>query len=82
MTNQPGKDSWPITGATFILMHKTQENAATGKSVLEFFDWAFTNGDEMASNLHYVPLPESVTTLIRSAWKKQIKDTKANVIWK
>ncbi|MDX8386375.1 MAG: phosphate ABC transporter substrate-binding protein PstS [Gallionella sp.] len=82
LTNQPGKDSWPITGATFILMQKTQANAAIGKSVLEFFDWAFINGDKMASDLAYVPLPEKVTTKIRSAWKKQIKDTKGKAIWK
>jgi len=82
LTNQPGKDSWPITGATFILMHKTQENASTGKSVLEFFDWAFTNGDKMASDLDYVPLPEKVTEMIRNAWNKQIKDTKGKAIWK
>jgi len=82
LTNQPGKDSWPITGATFILVYKNQANATTAKSVLKFFDWAYTNGDKLASDLHYVPMPENVTTMIRNAWKKQIKDSKGNAIWK
>ncbi|BBI99020.1 phosphate-binding protein PstS [Ferrigenium kumadai] len=82
LTNEPGKDSWPITGATFILIHKTQENAANGKEVLKFFDWAFTNGDKMASDLDYVPLPENVTKMIRGAWKAQVKDAKGAALWK
>jgi phosphate transport system substrate-binding protein len=82
LTNQPGKESWPITGASFILMQKTQENASTGKAVLKFFDWAFTHGSKMASDLDYVPLPDNVTKMIRSAWGKQIKDTNGKAIWK
>src|SRR5512146_3032251 len=82
LTNEPGKESWPITGATFILMHKSQENAANGKEVLKFFDWAYTNGGKMAADLDYVPLPESVTKMIRSAWKAQVKDAKGGALWK
>jgi phosphate transport system substrate-binding protein len=82
LTNQPGKDSWPITGATFILMHKAQENAANGKEVLKFFDWAYANGDKMAADLDYIPMPENVTKLIRDSWKAQIKDAKGGAIWK
>ena len=52
--------SWPITGATFILMHKKQEKPRTAKEVLKFFDWAFKNGDKMADELDYVPLPDAV----------------------
>jgi phosphate transport system substrate-binding protein len=82
LTNQIGKDSWPITGATFILMHKTQNKPETGADVLKFFDWAYTNGDKMAADLDYVPLPESLTKLIRAAWKTQIKDAAGKPVWK
>jgi phosphate transport system substrate-binding protein len=75
LTNQPGKDAWPITGATFILMYKTQEKPTQGAEVLKFFDWAFKNGDAAASELDYVPLPESVETLVRTQWAANVKDS-------
>jgi phosphate transport system substrate-binding protein len=68
LTEQPGKDAWPITGATFIMMHKAQEKPAQGGASLKFFDWAFANGDGMATELEYVPLPDSVKALVRSSW--------------
>ena len=74
LTDQPGANSWPLTGASFILMHKKQEDAATAKEVLKFFNWAFENGDKPASELDYVSMPNSVVKLIQSEWKKQIKD--------
>jgi phosphate transport system substrate-binding protein len=83
LTNQPGAESWPITGATFILMHKSQGNAENAKETLKFFDWAFTpGGDKMASDLDYVPLPENVTQMIREAWKTKIKASNGQAIWK
>jgi len=82
LTNEPGKGSWPITGATFILVYKTQDKVATGQEVLKFFDWAFSNGSKMASELDYVPLPENVQKLIRTSWKEQIKDAGGKTIWK
>ena len=82
LTNEPGKDSWPITGATFILVHKSPEKVDTAKEVLKFFDWAYSNGDKMASDLDYVPLPANVVTMIRAAWKAQIKDASGKAIWK
>lgn len=82
LTNQPGKASWPISGATFILMHAKQDNADTAREVLKFFDWAFTNGDQLATDLNYVPLPENVVKLIRDAWKTQIKDANGAAVWK
>jgi len=82
LTNEPGKDSWPITGATFILIYKSQSNADTAKEVLKFFDWSYANGDKMASDLDYVPLPGNVVTMIRDAWKAQIKDESGKAIWK
>ena len=74
LTDQPGKDSWPITGATFIIMHKVQDKPAQATNSLKFFDWAYINGDKMASDLEYVPLPESVKALSRRAWA-EIKDS-------
>jgi phosphate transport system substrate-binding protein len=68
LLNQPGADAWPITGATFILMHKAQADAATGKSVLGFFDWAYAKGDAAASELAYVPLPTALKDQVRASW--------------
>ncbi|RFC38065.1 MAG: phosphate ABC transporter substrate-binding protein, PhoT family [Candidatus Nitrotoga sp. LAW] len=82
LTNEPGKESWPITGATFILMHKTQDKPETAKEVLKFFDWAYGSGGKMAEALDYVPMPEKVQQLVRAAWKAQIKDNKGKTFWK
>jgi phosphate transport system substrate-binding protein len=82
LTDEPGKESWPITGATFILVQKTQDKPETGLEVLKFFDWAFINGGKMASELDYVPLPEKLTQLIRTSWKEQVKDASGKAIWK
>jgi len=69
LTNQLGKDSWPITGATFILMHKHQDNPEQAREVLKFFDWAYTNGDAMANQLDYVPMPAATKAAIRTSWR-------------
>lgn len=74
LTDEPGKQSWPITGATFILMHKTQANVENAKTVLKFFEWAYAEGDKMALELDYIPMPDSVVKLVQNAWKTQIKD--------
>jgi phosphate transport system substrate-binding protein len=70
LTDQPGKDSWPITGATFILMHKSQKDPQGAKQVLEFFKWAYANGDKMAQELDYIPMPDKVVKLIFKEWKE------------
>ena len=80
LTEQPGKDSWPISGATFILMHKQQEKPEQAANALKFFQWAFSNGDKMAADLDYVPLPESVKNLTRQQWSQSIKDTSGKAI--
>ena len=82
LTDEAGQDSWPISGATFILMHKAQEKPESAKEVLKFFDWAYSNGDKMASELDYVALPENVKKLIRAAWKNQIKSESGKAVWK
>jgi len=81
LTNQPGKNSWPITGASFILMHKAQSDAAKGKEVLKFFDWAYKNGAPAAAELDYVPLPASVVKLVQDSWKAKLKDGSGKSIY-
>jgi phosphate transport system substrate-binding protein len=81
LTDQPGKQSWPITGASFILIHKVQEKPEVAKEVLKFFDWSFENGDKMALELDYVPIPDSVVKQIKSVWKSQIKDASGKPVY-
>ena len=73
LVNQKGAQSWPITGATFILMYREPKNAKNSQETIKFFDWAFVNGGKMAADLDYVPLPKSVTDRIRSDIWTQIK---------
>ena len=81
LTDEPGKASWPITGATFILMHKGQANAEKAKEVLKFFDWAYKDGDKMALDMDYIPMPDDVVKLVHAEWKAKIKDTSGKPIW-
>lgn len=74
LTDQAGKASWPITGVSYILMHKQQADANKGKEVIKFFDWAFKNGDAAATELDYVPLPDTVVKLVQGSWKANLKD--------
>jgi phosphate transport system substrate-binding protein len=73
LTDQGGKDAWPMTGATFILMHKTQDKPANATAVLKFFSWAYKNGDKVADDLDYVPMPDNVKVAIEKSWA-EIKD--------
>ena len=82
LTDQPGKASWPITGASFILMHTKQEKPQSGAEVLKFFDWAFRNGQKMAEEFDYVPLPPALVAQIEETWKMQLKDTGGAALWK
>ena len=81
LTNEPGKATWPITGASFILMHKVQDNPANGAEVLKFFDWSYNNGSLMAKALDYVPMPDSVVKLIETSWKNNLKSKDGTAIW-
>lgn len=81
LTNQPGKGSWPITGASFILLHKTAENPERTAEVLKFFSWAFTNGGKAALELDYVPMPEAVVKLIHETWEKDLKTADGKPVW-
>ena len=79
LTNQPGKDSWPLSGATFILMHTSQDKPANGTEALKFFNWAYANGEKSAADLDYVPMPPAAVAAIQKAWG-EIKDTSGKAI--
>lgn len=81
LTNQQGKDAWPITGATFILMHKTQDKPQQAAAALRFFDWAYKNGDKAAIDLDYVPMPDSVKATVRGAWG-QVRDAGSQPVFR
>ncbi len=80
LTDQPGKDSWPITGATFILMHHQQDKPDSAREVLNFFDWAYKNGGQLAEQLDYVPMPAAVITAVEQSWKT-IVGTDGKPVW-
>lgn len=82
LTWQTGKDAWPATGASFILMHKQQADALTGRAVLKFFDWSYKNGGQMASDLEYVHMPQDVIKLVQNKWRNEIKGSDGSTIWK
>ena len=82
LTNQPGAKSWPITGATFILMHTTQRDPGKARTALKFFDWCYKHGARAALDLHYVPLPEKVVKMVEGEWRKSLKDASGHPILK
>ena len=82
LTNQTGKDSWPATGASFILMHKQQADAVTGKAILKFFDWSYKNGAKMSEELEYVHMPQSVIKLVQDNWRRDFKGPDGAAVWK
>jgi phosphate transport system substrate-binding protein len=79
LTDEPGKNAWPITGATFVLVHKVQDKPAQGAATLKFFDWAYVNGDKAASELDYIVLPDAVKAMVRKEWAS-VKDGSGNAI--
>ncbi len=74
LTDQPGAQSWPIAGATFILMPKQPKEPEAAAEVLKFFKWAYAKGGQMAEDLDYVPMPPNVVNAIAALWSKDIKD--------
>ncbi len=81
LNNEPGKNSWPMTGASFIIVPVQPKDPARAAEVLKFFAWAFRNGQKLASDLDYVPLPDKVVGLIEAMWKAEIKGP-AGPVWK
>jgi phosphate transport system substrate-binding protein len=80
LTNEPGKTAWPIVGATFVLLHKTQDKPADGAEALKFFGWGFKNGSDAVTSLDYIPLPASVTAEIEKQWKANVKDASGKAV--
>lgn len=81
LTNQPGDDSWPITGASFILLAKAQQNAAIASAMLKFFDWCFTHGGDLAKGLDYVPMPDNVVAQVETLWAASVT-ADGQPVWK
>lgn len=81
LTDEPGADSWPITGASFILMHRQSKDAEDAQQALRFFDWAYENGDEMAEQLDYVPIPDNVVELVKRSWAENVTDAQGTPVW-
>ncbi len=80
LTDQQGDNSWPITGASFILLHAKQDKPENAKEVLKFFDWSFKNGSKMAAELDYVPMPDPVVKEIQASWK-MVTDTAGKTLY-
>jgi phosphate transport system substrate-binding protein len=80
LTDQAGEQSWPVTGASFILVHAKQDKPETGREVLKFFEWAYRNGGSMAAELDYVPMPEAVVKQVQAAWKS-VKDASGKPLY-
>ena len=80
LTDQAGEQAWPITGASFILLHAKQEKAETAREVLKFFEWSFKNGTRMAAELDYVPMPDTVVKEIQASWK-QVTDASGKAVY-
>jgi len=81
LTNQPGADSWPITGASFILIYKQPDDPDAVKTALQFFDWAYVSGDTLAEDLDYVPIPDKVVDLVKTTWKQSVTDSSGKALY-
>jgi phosphate transport system substrate-binding protein len=80
LADQAGKQTWPITGATFVLIYKQQQQRRTAMQMLQFFDWSYRAGAELADELQYVPMPKDVVHLIESAWGG-VRDPNGQPVW-
>ena len=80
LTNQPGPESWPIAGATFILMHKKPQKPADSAEALKFFAWAYAKGGKMAEDLDFVPMPAKVVGAVQKSWS-EIKNEKGQPVF-
>ena len=81
LDNQPGAESWPMTAATFILIHKQPQDPAAAAEALKFFAWAYAKGDKMAEDLDYVPMPDKVVAAIQKVWSSEIKDASGKPLY-
>jgi len=81
LTDEAGDASWPIAGATFILVHKQPQDPAAAAEALKFFAWAYAKGDNMAEDLDYVPMPDKVVDAIQKVWATEVKDASGKPVF-
>jgi phosphate transport system substrate-binding protein len=81
LTDQPGASTWPVAGATFILMHKQPKDPAAAAEALKFFAWAYDKGDKMAEDLDYIPMPDNAVAEVKKMWASDIKDASGKPIY-
>ena len=81
LVDQPGEQSWPITGASFILIRKDQPDAVKGEAMLKYFEWCYKHGAELAKELHYVPMPQNVVEMVEAVWREQVT-SQGQKVWK
>jgi phosphate transport system substrate-binding protein len=81
LTDQAGQAAWPITGASFVLVHRQQKDGDTGRAVLRFFDWGYRKGGAAAKELGYIAMPRSVVDLVEKTWEKELKDAAGQKLW-
>jgi phosphate transport system substrate-binding protein len=81
LTNESGADTWPMTSATFVLMHKQPTDPVAAAEALKFFNWAYGKGDKMAEELDYVPMPDNVVNAVKKLWLSEIKDASGKPIF-
>jgi phosphate transport system substrate-binding protein len=81
LTNQPGAQAWPITSASFVLMHRQPADPAAAREVLRFFAWAYAKGGKLAEELGYVPMPANVVAAVQKLWASDIKDAGGKAIF-
>lgn len=81
LVDQPGENSWPITGASFIILYKEQKDEKTARTMLEFFDWCYKHGGEIALQLDYVPMPDNVVEIVENLWKTDLRAA-GKAVWK
>jgi phosphate transport system substrate-binding protein len=81
LTNEAGAVSWPIAGATFILVPKQPADAAALSAALKFFAWAYAKGGKMAEDLDYVAMPGNVVSAIKKTWATEIKDASGKPVF-
>ena len=81
LTDQAGAGAWPITGASFVLVHRQQKDGDTGRAVLSFFDWGYRKGGAAAKELGYIPMPAGVVDLVEKSWERDLEDAAGAKLW-
>lgn len=81
LLDQPGEATWPIVAPTYILLPKNPSDVEGSRNVMRFFDWAYKNGDALAADLGYIPMPQNVKDVVREAWAREIRGPNGEQVW-